>query len=153
MTAQRLDVRFRIVWESDWHAGSGEGDAALDRRVRRRAGSRLPLMPGSQLKGVLRHHCERLAALLGTDVVSPHQVGREPPPELLREFGPLARSGLLIDRLFGSRYQGDCLFVDDAVPEGIDATEARWRSWGQARTAIDRLTRTVGDRKLFVSEV
>lgn len=150
MTAQRLDVRFRIVWEGNWHAGSGEGDAALDRRVRRRATSRLPLMPGSQFKGVLRHHCERLAALLGSEVVSPHQIGRELPRELLRQFGPLARSGLLIDRLFGSRYQGDCLFVDDAMPE---EGAAHCPSWGHARTAIDRLTRTVRDRTLFVSEV
>jgi CRISPR/Cas system CMR subunit Cmr4 (Cas7 group RAMP superfamily) len=53
MTAQRLDVRFCIVWEGNWHAGSGEGDAAFDRRVRRRATSNLPLMPGSQFKGVI----------------------------------------------------------------------------------------------------
>ncbi|MDW8266681.1 MAG: RAMP superfamily CRISPR-associated protein [Gemmataceae bacterium] len=150
MTAQRLDVRFRIVWESHWHAGSGEGDAMFDRRVRRRAESRLPLLPGSQFKGVLRHHCERLAALLGNEVVSPHHVGRQPPAELLQQFGPLARSGLVIDRLFGSRYQGDCLFVDDALPEEV---ATHWPAWGHARTAIDRLTRTARDRTLFVSEV
>lgn len=150
MTAQRLDVRFRIVWEGNWHAGSGEGDAAFDRRVRRRAVSRLPLMPGSQFKGVLRHQCERLAALFGAEVVSPHHIGRQAPRELLRQFGPLARSGLLIDRLFGSRYQGDCLFVDDALPE--EAT-THWPAWGHERTAIDRLTRTARDRTLFVSEV
>lgn len=150
MIAQRLDVHFRIVWEGNWHAGSGEGDAALDRRVRRRAGSRLPMLPGSQFKGVLRHHCERLTALLGISVVSPHQLGRQPPAELLEQFRPLARSELLIDRLFGSRYQGDCLFVDDALPE---EAATPWPSWGHARTAIDRLTRTARDRTLFVSEV
>lgn len=150
MTAQRLSVQFRIVWEGDWHAGSGEGDAVLDRRVRRRAASQLPLLPGSQFKGVLRHHCERLVALLGFEVVSPHQIGRHPCAGLLRQFGPLSRSELLIDRLFGSRYQGECLFVDDALPE---ETATHWPSWGHARTAIDRLTRTARDRTLFVSEV
>jgi hypothetical protein len=150
MNPQRLDVCFRIVWESNWHAGSGEGNAAIDRLVRRRAVSGLPVMPGSQFKGVLRHQCERLAALLGFEVISPHQIGRQPAAELLRQFGPLARSVLLIDRLFGSRYQGECLFIDDALPE---AATTYWPSWGHARTAIDRLTRTVRDRTLFVSEV
>lgn len=151
MTTQRLDVRFRIVWDGNWHAGSGEGDAAIDQRVRRRAGtSRLPVMPGSQFKGVLRHHCERLAAVLGSDVLSPHQSGSPLSEGLLQQFGPLARSRLLIDRLFGSRYQGECLFVDDALPEKPDST---WPSWGHARTAIDRLTRTARDRTLFVNEV
>jgi CRISPR/Cas system CSM-associated protein Csm3 (group 7 of RAMP superfamily) len=152
-TPQRLDLIYRIVWEGDWHAGSGEGSAGIDRLVRRRPrgandeGS--PFLPGSQLKGVLRHQCERLAALLGCDVVSPHQVGGAELHGLLQHFRPLARSGLLIDRLFGSRYQGDCLFVDDALPE----SEGPWPKRAHSRTAIDRLSRTARDRTLFVSEV
>jgi CRISPR/Cas system CSM-associated protein Csm3 (group 7 of RAMP superfamily) len=151
MTAQRLDVRFEIIWESNWHAGSGEGSAGMDRLVRRRMvnGRQIPFLPGSQLKGVLRHQCERLAATLGANVVSPHQIGSEVSSELLRQFQPLSESELPIDRLFGSRYDGDCLFVDDALPE-LQSTQ---RSWGQARTAIDRLTRTVRERTLFVTEV
>src|SRR5262249_21129247 len=47
-----------------------------------------------------------------------------------------------------SRYQGDCLFVDDALPESDD-----WPVRDHARTAIDRLSRTARDRTLFVSEV
>jgi CRISPR/Cas system CSM-associated protein Csm3 (group 7 of RAMP superfamily) len=151
-TPQRLNLDYRIVWESDWHAGSGEGSAGVDRLVRRRGpgrrSDRPPLLPGSQFKGVLRHHCERLAALLGCEVVSPHQLGPAQ-KELLRNFRPLARSGLLIDRLFGSRYQGDCLFIDDALPEASGA----WPARNHARTSIDRLSRTARDRTLFISEV
>jgi CRISPR/Cas system CSM-associated protein Csm3 (group 7 of RAMP superfamily) len=150
---QRLNVTYRIVWESDWHVGSGSGSASIDRLVRRQPpdakDERLPFLPGSQFKGVLRHQCERLAALFGCEVVSPHQVGSEAPPELFQHFGPLDRSKLLIDRLFGSRYQGDCLFVDDALPETADS----WSVRAHSRTSIDRLSRTTRDRTLFVSEV
>lgn len=150
---QRLNVDFHIIWDSDWHAGSGEGSTGVDRLVRRRGPGRradgMPFLPGSQIKGVLRHQCERLAALLGCDVVSPHfQVGLAQ-EELLRNFRPLVRSGLLIDRLFGSRFQGDCLFVDDALPE----VGSVWPKRDHARTSIDRLSRTARDRTLFVSEV
>lgn len=154
---QRLNIDYRLVWEGDWHAGSGAGSASVDRLVRRlpptvhdtdRKGQ--PFLPGSQLKGVLRHHCERLAALFGCAVVAPHQVGSAPPTELLQGFRPLQRSGLVIDRLFGSRYQGDCLFVDDAVPES--STQA-WAAREQGRTSMDRLAHTARERTLFVSEV
>jgi hypothetical protein len=81
--------------------------------------------------------------------VSPHLVGLQPPDELLEGFGPLAECKLLIDRLFGSRYQGDVLFVEDAVPEDDSRRETRLH----ARTCIDRLSGTARDRTLFVSEV
>jgi CRISPR/Cas system CSM-associated protein Csm3 (group 7 of RAMP superfamily) len=152
-TPQRLNITYRIVWNGDWHAGSGEGSASVDRLVRRlpqnQDGERLPYLPGSQLKGVLRHQCERLAALLGCEVVSPHHGGGDRPGHLLQHFGPLERSGLIIDRLFGNRYQGNCLFVDDALPE----SSTGWPAHERSRTAIDRLSHTARDRTLFVSEV
>jgi CRISPR/Cas system CSM-associated protein Csm3 (group 7 of RAMP superfamily) len=152
---QRLDIAFTIAWQADWHVGSGRGTSHVDRLLRRRAcgprGERLPFVPGSQIKGVLRHQCERLLAVLGGEVVSPHVVGAaEADPRLLEQFRPLACSRLLIDRLFGSRYQGECLFVEDAVPqqEGM-----RFDSRIHSRTSIDRVTGTARERTLFVTEV
>jgi len=151
---QRLDVALTITWEAGWHVGSGQGTARVDRLLRRRAcgprGERAPFLPGSQIKGVVRHQCERLAALLGGNVVSPHVVSREVDSGMLDEFRPLARSKLLIDRLFGSRFQGDCLFVEDAVPK-----EEGWRPAPRlhSRTSIDRVSGTARDRTLFVTEV
>ncbi len=141
-TPQRLDVRFLIHWESHWHVGSGEGTAGVDRMQRRRAWApakaQVPYVPGSQIKGVLRHQCERLAAMLGAKVVSPHAVGRDTSIALVHAFCPLAQSELLIDRLFGSRFQGECLFVEDALPTG----EPWPASWFHGRTSIDRATGT-----------
>lgn len=150
---QQLDVAFTITWEAGWHVGSGLGTARVDRLLRRRAcgphGERVPFVPGSQIKGVLRHQCERLVALHGGSVVSPHVVSRDIEREALAEFRPLARSELLIDRLFGSRYQGDCLFVEDAVPVGT----GRQAPMLHSRTSIDRVSGTARDRTLFVTEV
>jgi len=151
---QRLDVAFTITWHAGWHVGSGQGTARVDRLLRRRAcgprGERVPFVPGSQIKGVLRHQCECLVAMLGGNVVSPHVVGRELDNALLDEYRPIARSTLLIDRLFGSRFQGDCLFVEDAVPK-----EEGWRPAPRlhSRTSIDRVSGTARDRTLFVTEV
>lgn len=150
---QRLDVNFMITWEAGWHVGSGQGTARVDRLLRRRAcgprGERAPFVPGSQIKGVLRHQCERLAAMLGRNVVSPHVVGPEPDRAMLVGFRPLAKSKLLINRLFGSRFQGDCLFVEDAVP----AVAGRLSPMLHSRTSIDRVSGTARDRTLFVTEV
>ncbi len=138
---QRLDLAFKIKWEAGWHVGSGLSSAAIDRLQRRRVcGERAALaafVPGSQIKGVLRHHCERLAATLGAVPVSPHVVG-DPRPEILDNFCPLDQSKLLIDRLFGNRFQGECLFVNDATP----CDDKPQYSSTQSRTSIDRVTGT-----------
>jgi CRISPR/Cas system CSM-associated protein Csm3 (group 7 of RAMP superfamily) len=150
---QRLDVAVTIAWEAGWHVGSGQGTAAIDRLLRRRGagprGKPSPYVPGSQLKGVLRHQCERLAASLGGLVASPHVVGPAPLPEVLDNFRPLGQSRLIVDRLFGSRFQGDCLFVADALPDGESNQVMRLHS----RTAIDRVSGTARDRTLFVTEI
>lgn len=153
MTPQRLDVSYRIVWQGRWHVGSGYQSAAVDRlqlRMNDRAGSLgTPFVPGSQLKGVLRHHCERLAVALGLEAVDPHAGAESGDRSLVEHFQPLAKSALLIDRLFGSRYQGECLFVSNAVP---DAPDERAAASIAARTAIDRVTGTVMDHHLFTTE-
>ena len=153
MTPQRLDLRYRIAWQGRWHVGSGYQSAVAD-RLQRRWGSRerdgVPFVPGSQIKGVLRHHCERLAIALGLGVVDPHSGTDVGDRGLVANFRPLTKSDLLIDRLFGSRYQGECLFVANALsatssPESTTAVAAR--------TAIDRVTGTVREQHLFTTEL
>ncbi len=152
---QRMDVRFQISWETDWHVGSGLGTSAVDRLIRRRAcgpkGHRAAFVPGSQIKGVLRHQCERLVVMIGGEVVAPHMVGPGPPSALLDAFRPLGRSALLVDRLFGSRFQGDCLFVEDAIPPPLEGPPQR--SWVHTRTAIDRVVGTAREHALFSTEL
>ena len=147
MTPQRLDIGYRITWQGRWHVGSGYQSAAADRLQQRFGGA--PFVPGSQVKGALRHQCERLATALGAETVDPH-AGAEPGDRnLVKHFGPLAKSGLLIDRLFGSRYQGGCVFVTNAEPA---KQEPQSTIAVAARTAIDRITGTVMEQHLFTTE-
>lgn len=128
--------------------GSGYQSAAAD-RLQRRSGGGAAFVPGSQVKGALRHQCERLAGALGVETVDPHAGAEAGDRTLVEHFGPLAKSGLLIDRLFGSRYQGECVFVTNALPseDGPQGPTAV-----AARTAIDRVTGTVMEQHLFTTE-
>ena len=149
MKPQRLDLSYRIVWKGRWHVGSGYQSAVADRLLRRLPDGR-PFVPGSQIKGVLRHQCERLALALGLEAVDPHAVSEEHNQRLVRHFAPLAKSELVVDRLFGSRYQGECLFVTNAEPVPSEVASA---TPVQARTAIDRVTGTVMEQHLFTTEL
>ena len=148
MKLQRLDLQYRIVWQGDWHVGSGYQSAAADRLVRLMPPDDTPFVPGSQIKGVLRHQCERLAGALKVKVVDPHAGNQENERRLVDNFVPLAKSNLAIDRLFGNRYQGECLSVTNALQDkGEGPLTIR------ARTAMDRVTGTVKERHLFTTQL
>ena len=174
MNPQRLNLHYRIKWQGRWHVGNGYQSAAVDRLQRRarlpfqhesdmtynqsaevgkpaQQRSLVPVVPGSQIKGVLRHHCERLAIALGLRVVDPHAGTEAGDRSLVANFRSLANSDLLIDRLFGSRYQGECLFVTNALP--VPAALERHPPTVAVRTAIDRVTGTARDQHLFATEL
>ncbi len=148
MKPQRLDLCYRIIWQGRWHVGSGYQSVVADRLLQRLPDG-APFVPGSQIKGVLRHQCERLALALGLKVVNPHAGIKQDERSLVEYFTPLEKSDLMVDRLFGSRYQGECLFVTNAVP--VSSEESM--SSVQARTAIDRVTGTVMEQHLFTTEL
>lgn len=146
-----LLLNFWIHWESGWHVGSGYGDVQTDRLIRRRGGrGGTPYVPGSQLKGVLRNQAERIATSLGRAVLPPHAIDAHQ-VDLVRNFWPLKQSPMIVDRLFGSRFQGECLFVDDVVP-GPSASRPAGSTLHYTRTSIDRLTGTVKEGRLFTIE-
>ena len=117
MQPQRLDVCYEIIWKGRWHVGSGYQSAVADRLLRRMDGvDKVPFVPGSQIKGALRHQCERLAIALDLEAINPHDVTKDDEQSLVKHFTPLANSDLIVDRLFGTRYQGECLFVTNALP-------------------------------------
>ena len=150
MRPQRLDLHYSIDWQGDWHVGSGYESAATDRLVRRMPHNGQPFVPGSQIKGLLRHQCERLAASLQAPVVDPHAGNPENDRRLVEGFVPLANSDLVIDRLFGTRYQGECLFVTNALSVTEQDGEILQT---RARTAMDRVTHTVKEGNLFTTQL
>jgi hypothetical protein len=138
-----LIVTYSISLSGRWHAGSGLGRGTADRAVLRDiAGA--PYVPGSHIKGLLRDRCERLATSLGFPVDDPHIED----PTSAQRFGPLAGSNRVVDRLFGTRYQGDVLFVDDAcVPEGA------WPDrMNVTRVSMSRAFGRAAHQRLFESE-
>ena len=150
MQPQRLDLEYHIVWQGRWHVGSGYQSAATNRLLHRMGGiDGSPFVPGSQIKGVLRHQCERFARALCLEATNPHAGIEEDDQKLIKHFTPLAKSSLVVDRLFGSRYQGECLFVTNAEP--VLPTEKAVTSV-QPRTALDRVTGTVMEQHLFTTE-
>ena len=150
MQPQRLDLEYHIVWQGRWHVGSGYQSAATNRLLHRMGGvDGSPFVPGSQIKGVLRHQCERFACALGLEAVNPHDGIKEDNQKLVKHFKPLAESSLVVDRLFGSRYQGECLFVTNAEPV---PSEEKTVTSVQPRTALDRVTGTVMEQHLFTTE-
>lgn len=152
MKPQRLDLCYEIVWNGRWHVGSGYQSAVADRLLRRMEGvNRDPFVPGSQLKGLLRHQCERLALALGLEAINPHTVTPDDEKDLVTHFTPLTNSQLIVDRLFGNRYQGECLFVTNAMP--VSSDDAKNKAVVQTRTAMDRVTGTVMEQHLFTTEL
>ena len=150
MDPQRLDLSYNITWEGRWHVGSGYQSATADRLLRRFGGvDGAPFVPGSQIKGVLRYQCERLALALGLEAVNPHTGIEEDEKNLVTHFKPLTKSTLVIDRLFGTRYQGECLYLTNAVPV---LPKERTVTSVQPRTALDRVTGTVMEQHLFTTE-
>ncbi len=151
MEPQRIDLYYEIVWNGRWHVGSGYQSAVADRLLRRMGGVKGdPFVPGSQIKGVLRYQCEQLALALGFKAINPHAVTKDDEQNLLDHFTPLANSELIVDRLFGSRYQGECLFVTNAMPISSDSEN---KDVVQTRTAMDRTTGTVMEQHLFTTEL
>lgn len=150
MKPQRLDLKYEIVWQGRWHVGSGYQSAATSRLLQRMGGvDGVPFVPGAQIKGVLRHQCERFALALGLEAINPHAGIEKDDQKLVKHFKPLAGSSLVVDRLFGSRYQGECLFVTNAKPV---LAEEKTVTAVQPRTALDRVTGTVMEHHLFTTE-
>lgn len=153
---QRLNLNYALSWHGNWHVGSGFRTAATDRLIQR-MGVRdgLAFVPGSQLKGVLRHTCEGLVQALGLDAVDPHATSDQQERRLVENFRPLSSSDLIVDRLFGTRFQGDCLFVDNAMPLPVQTSETQTaeNSVVRTRTAMDRPTGTVREGHLFTTEM
>ena len=150
ITVHKLIVKYEMHFEGPWHIGSGQDRGLVDSAV---ILQRIPLdngkveyrpvIPGSTVKGRLRTACEDIAVLLGLDVIDPHDDG----PGSLPAFTPHKSSGYIVNRLFGSRFAGECLFVSDAVWQG----EYHDQLNRQPRTGVslDRLTGTAKPKHLF----
>jgi len=149
----RLEVSFCLSFEGRWHVGSGAGKGLVDRAVRFKRVWRdgkavlVPSVLGSTLKGILRHSCEKIAEMLDLEWLDPHDESAA----AQYGFQPISESKYIVDRLFGSRYEGECLFVEDGkwVEEANEYNEHQLYEEMIASISIDRATNTAKQDHLF----
>lgn len=147
MIDYHLDIKIKIIPSHSWHIGSGMGRADVN-RLTLKDGLNRPYIPGSHLKGILRQSCENLAETIGLDVVSPHQTDH------VESFTSSQKTIYIIDRLFGSRFEGGKLFCRSTYWSGDAETTFYERAHitAQPRTAIDRALQTSKAKHLFQTE-
>lgn len=108
-------LTYQLVFESQFHIGTGLPRGLVDRGVARDANGYL-YIPGATIKGILREKCEHLAQNpvlnfpTNRDIQSPHA-------QNLCEF---ARTENIIEQIFGSKFRDGTLFFDNAVMKGGD---------------------------------
>ncbi len=146
-------AEFMLIFEGRWHIGSGAGKGLIDSAMRFKRVWRdgkavlVPTVPGSTLKGVLRQTCEQIAELFGDEYLDPHNEVRA----IENGFSPLSESRYIVDRLFGSRFEGECLFVEDGewAGEGNENLHQEFYEVTIYRNAINRATKTAKQDHLF----
>lgn len=175
-----VDIRLAITLLTPACVGAaGSGGGIADKTLLRDGWNR-PIIPGSQLKGRVRHACERLSAALGQPVcgapygeaMCPHntsitRLSREP-LDLVRGPGP--RPQCAVCAIFGSALYPsplmfrDLIFTPATIP--IQSTASTRRAHlppvpqapvpGAERVrpgiAIDRRRRTVQEEVLYLTE-
>jgi len=140
-----LKLELTIQFSSKWHSGSGESGLMLNRLINRDA-QNCPYIPGSTWKGVVRESCEKLTRTLGfPDPADPHSRVLN----VMDNFNEPQYIDSPVDRLFGTRYSGDCLFFRDAR---LAEDPPRDAVWHQSRICRYRVLGGAREHHLFSSE-
>lgn len=149
----KLLIDYQLEFRGPWHIGTGQGRGLIDQAIRSQwthlgagRGEYRPVIPGSTIKGLLRTNCERIAQVFDLAWIDPH----DDSASSLSAFVPHRSSPYIVNRLFGSRFAGDCLYISDAFWEG-DYYEPLHRQ-SITRASIDRATNTAKQGHLFTSE-
>lgn len=130
-----VDIRLNVMLETPVNVGSGAMADALSDKPTLRDARGLPIIPGSTLKGKVRHVCEQIAHRLWEDedichAPYPDQMCREEPCRICRIFGsPRYRSSLRFGDL---RLKPE----GEAVPAEMDWEEIAHLKAGLLRTGV-----------------
>lgn len=119
-------------------AGGSSGSLADQPIVRNASGTLI--IPGSHLKGRLRHECEKLARSLGLPV------SESPNPGLMMQT-----PDCVISKIFGNPATASCLLVDDLICES-PAEELPSSEVIRPGVTINRRRGTAEDEKLYFLE-
>jgi CRISPR/Cas system CSM-associated protein Csm3 (group 7 of RAMP superfamily) len=119
----KVDIHLKVTLETPVNVGSGAlADALADKPTLRDARG-LPIIPGSTLKGKVRHVCEQIAHRLWDD-----QVCHAPYPDQMCRGAP-SDGVCRVCRIFGSPWYRSPLRFDDLhlEPDRPLPAEVRWQ--------------------------
>ncbi len=150
----KVKIDYTLEFESAFHFGTGLPNGLIDRAIARNHDGYL-YVPGSTIKGVVRHRCEQIAALYDLEVNEPHTKASQ-----RKEAN--TQNPDIITRIFGSRFLPSTLFFDDAVlhpddkklfdsPSQAGKYKAR-QVEERTQVSLSRRTRTAKQGYLFNSE-
>jgi len=152
-----LMINYQIEFLQPFHLGTGLPNGLIHRAIKKDKNGYL-YVPGSTIKGVLRHTCEKIAQLLSLPVTNPHNE-----QEAILSY---KNEPSIIERVFGSRYRESTLFFDNAylnekskeflksmTGESFEDKKLRsFQTFTRTQTSISRLLGTVKEQALWTSE-
>lgn len=152
MQSNRIRIQYQLTLKAPLHCGTGLNNGLTDRGMARDH-ERHAYIPGSTIKGVLRHHATRLAHMLDLEANLPHTDNLQPfAQENFRDIPAL---------IFGSQYRPGTLYFDDALlchEDRIFFEEGGSNDWLarqaviRTRVGLSRVTNTVRTHQLFSTE-
>lgn len=150
----KLKINYTLTFESAFHFGTGMPNGLIDRAIARNREGYL-YVPGSTIKGVVRHRCEQIAKLYGLEANEPHT-------EESQRKEANTQNPDIITRIFGSRFLPATLFFDDAVLHDEDkklfdspTKQGKYKSRQieeRTQVSLSRRTRTARQGQLYSSE-
>jgi len=150
----QIKITYTLEFLSAFHLGTGLPNGLIDRAIARNKEGYL-YVPGSTIKGVVRHRCEQIAHLYGLEANEPHTEESQ-----RREAN--TQDPDIITRIFGSRFLPAALYFDDAAlfdddnklfdsPNEKGKYKAR-QIEERTQVSLSRRTRTAKSGHLYTSE-
>lgn len=151
-----VKIDYTLEFVSAFHLGTGLRNGLIDRAIARSRDGYL-YVPGSTIKGVVRHRCEQIASLFGLEANDPHT-------EMSLRKEANTQDPDIITRIFGSRFLPSTLFFDDASLSKEDralfdgdtpATVGKYKARQveeRTQVSLSRRVRTAKQGHLYTSE-
>lgn len=152
----RVEIDLRVIFKTPFCIGSGAMADSLAHKPTLKDAHRLPVLPGSALKGRLRHECERIVRSLTND---DNAVCHGPLPENMCPLDPARldrsdREACPVCQVFGSPWLpsalrlGDLRWIlaEELAEEPLPATELRYG------VSLRRARRVAEEDRLFTVE-
>ncbi len=146
----RVRIEVTVEFEGAFNIGSGAGGSSFAKRPLLRDWRGLPYIPGSSLKGRLRHTCKQIAE--GLDIPTCN----EPQADKMCPNGPTEGDLCAVCRIFGSAGTPSPLaFTDLMLVEPAFLTDSKVPIQTNLRygVGISRRRRVAEDNLLYDSEV